>query len=437
MKQLLTLIIFLIPVQQVFAQEITYYKDIAPIVAAKCASCHHPGGGGPFSLLNYEDVSKRVSFIKDVIQSRYMPPWQPDNSYVHFANDRSLPENEISLIAKWIDSGSPKGKEIKPVNPPPPVFEDTKYGRRPDMVLKIADSFLVKGDNEEQFIVFKIPFELKDTANIEAIEFYSNNKKLIHHANYAVHAVTDKALDIYSSAPYVDLNDNDKTGFNQYVPYRKTITYYGGWIPGTTYEYYPGDFGWVMPRRGVILLTIHFAPTPVDEKSLSGVNLFFKKSPVKRPVKVISFGSGGIGEKEITPSFFIKANQVKTFTLDLANPGEDFSAMYVWPHMHYIGKEFKAYALTPQGDTVKLVHIPQWDFRWQDIYRFKKLVKIPKGSVIHIEGTYDNTADNPANPKSPPESVWSLGTMRSTDEMMTLIMVFLPYKQGDENLSIQ
>ena len=115
---------------------------------------------------------------------------------------------------------------------------------------------------------------------------------------------------------------------------------------------------------------------------------------------MISFGSGGIGEKQIEPIFYIKANDKKTFTLEVTNPGADLSIMYVWPHMHYIGKAFKAYVVSALGDTIKMVHIPDWDFRWQEIYRMKNLVKIPKGSVMHIEGTYDNTAQNPANPNS-------------------------------------
>ncbi len=72
---------------------------------------------------------------------------------------------------------------------------------------------------------------------------------------------------------------------------------------------------------------------------------------------MISFGSGGIGEKEIQPSFYIKANEKKSFRLSVTNPGEDFSIMYVWPHMHYLGKKYKAYVTKPNGDTTRLVHI--------------------------------------------------------------------------------
>jgi hypothetical protein len=152
---------------------------------------------------------------------------------------------------------------------------------------------------------------------------------------------------------------------------------------------------------------------------------------------VISFGSGGIGEAQITPPLMIMPNRVKTFTLTVSNPGEDFSVLYVWPHMHLLGKEFTAYGISPAGDTIKLTHIPKWDFRWQENYRFKHLVRIPRGTRLYIEGTYDNTSSNPFNPNSPPRLVMSSGDMRSTDEMMTLMMIFLPYREGDEKLSIE
>lgn len=420
------------------AQQVTFYKDVQPVIQANCAPCHRPDKAAPFSLLTYDDVAKRASFIKEVIQTRYMPPWKADNKYVHFVNDRSLTQKQIDLIVQWIDNKAPDGNPVATASLKDSILQGTAYRRKPDLVLKTQGSFLVKGDGLERFIVFKIPFELKDSANVEAIEFYSNNEKMVHHANYEVHAVTDTAIDIYKTDNFINLTEDDRKKYDQYLPYRKTITYYGGWIPGSGYESFPKDFGFVMPKRGVILLTVHYAPAAKDAESICGINLFFKNTPVKRPVKIISFGSGGIGEKEITPSpFFIPANQTKTFHLVVTNPGEDFSIMDVWPHMHYIGKEFTAYLTTPDGDTIHLVHIPDWDFRWQEIYRFKHLIHVPKGSTVHIIGTYDNTTGNPLNPFNPPRTIWSFGDMRSTDEMLTLMMVFLPYEKGDENIDLQ
>ncbi|MDP4215932.1 MAG: cytochrome c [Bacteroidota bacterium] len=433
----------------------TSEKDLAPSILSKCAACHQPGEAAPFSLLSWQDVAKRASFIKDVIQRHYMPPWHADRQYSHFANERSLSEAEIALITQWIDNGAPQGKPV-PILPPgvsqaPPgasaashvpvvpivPIPGTIYHRKPDLVLTATDSFRLAGDNTERFVVFKIPFELKDSASVEAIEFICSNKRLIHHANYAVQAVPDPHIDIKNTASFVNLTDDDRSKVDQYMPYRKIMAYYGGWIPGTSYEYFPKEFGWVMPRRGVILMTVHFAPSATDEGSICGVNLFFKRTPVTRPMKIISFGSGGIGEQQIEPIFYIKANTVQTFRLEVTNPSADQSLLYVWPHMHLLGKEYKAFITAPSGDTIRLVHIPEWDFRWQEIYRFKHPIRVPKGSVIHLECTYDNTKDNPSNPNSPPKNVFSMGDMRTKDEMMTLMMGFLPYKQGDENIDLE
>ena len=430
------LLISLCFVRQLYAQDPTYYKDIAPIIQSNCAPCHQPGEAAPFSLLTFEDVAKRASFIKKVVQSHYMPPWRADGSYAHFANERTLTDAQIALLTRWIDNKTPEGKPAD-ASPAHSLVRGTLFGRKPDLVLPASDSFHLTGDNGERFVIFKIPFELKDSANVEAIEFFCNNKKLIHHANYAIQAVPDPSVDIKSTAPYVNLTDDDRTKVDQYMPYRKIMTYYGGWIPGTSYEYFPKEFGWVMPKRGVILLTVHYAPSATDETSICGVQLFFKKTPITRTMKVVSFGSGGIGEGQIEPIFYIKAGTTPTFKLEVTNPSQDQSLLYVWPHMHLLGKEYKAYITTPAGDTIRLVHIPAWDFRWQEIYRFRHPVKVPKGSVIHIEGTYDNTVDNPANPNSPPKNVFSMGDMKTTDEMMTLMMGFLPYKEGDETIDLK
>ncbi len=106
--------------------------------------------------------------------------------------------------------------------------------------------------------------------------------------------------------------------------------------------------------------------------------------------------------------------------------------------MHLLGREFLAYALKPGGDTIPLIRIKKWDFRWQYFYTFKKMVKIPKGSTIHIEGVYDNTRKNPNNPFNPPQLVAEReGSMRTRDEMFQFIVTYLPYQTGDENISLK
>ncbi|WP_431294212.1 cytochrome c [Pedobacter sp. P26] len=434
LNKLFTIIILCCAFGSSYGQKITYYEHIAPIIRTKCAPCHRPGEAGPFSLLTYADVAKRVSFIRDVVESGFMPPWKPDNHYRMFANDRSLTNQEKKTIISWIDNKAPEGmeKNKEPVNTQ--FISGTQYNRKPDITLKVNKAFEVKGDNEERFIVFKIPFEMASAKNVAAIEFISTNKKNIHHANFAIHPVPDD-IDIKQGADFVNLTDESRINYDQYLPFKKEMTYYGGWIPGTTFESYPADLGWVMPKRGVVLLTIHYAPIGKTEEDISGINFFFKDTPVKRVVNVVSLGSGGVGESSIDPYFMIQADSVKKFNLKILTP-QDQSLLYVWPHMHLLGKSFKSYAVTAAGDTIKLISIPAWDFRWQEIYRFNKLIKVPKGSVLTIEGTYDNTKDNPNNPNNPPKMVFSANDMKSTDEMLTMLLIFLKYEEGDENKSL-
>ncbi|SFE14057.1 hypothetical protein SAMN05518672_104631 [Chitinophaga sp. CF118] len=411
------------------AQKITWSEHIAPVIHSNCTPCHRQGEGAPFSLVTYEDVAKRASFIKKVTQTRYMPPWMPDPHYVSFTNERKLTDEQIAMIADWADHKMPKGKSTG--NDENNYVAGTRYNRKPDLVLSMKTAFHVEGDNTERFVVYKIPFELPDSTNVEAIEFITNNRKVVHHANFEVDAVPE--LDIYHTADYMEDAQSHVEYYEQYVPYRTNMIYFGGWVPGSSYESYPANMGWIMPKRGVVLLTVHYAPLAKPEDVINGVQFFFTKTPVKRHIQSISFGSGGVGEKQIDPYFYIPPGVVKSFKVKVATP-TDQSLLYVWPHMHYLGKIFKAYAVTPSGDTIRLVSIPDWNFNWQEIYWFPKLMKIPAGTVVTIEGTYDNTADNPMNQSSPPATVY--GAMRSKDEMLTLVVVSLPYEDGDEEINV-
>src|SRR5215471_5622519 len=111
----------------------TFNKDIAPILYQQCATCHRPGEVAPFSLLTYEDASKRAKLIATVTQRRYMPPWKPEPEYGHFANERRLTDAQITLIKEWAEGGAPEGDPN--VKPALPVFVDGWQGGKPDQIL--------------------------------------------------------------------------------------------------------------------------------------------------------------------------------------------------------------------------------------------------------------------------------------------------------------
>lgn len=435
-KSFLVFLFCICSVAIIKAQSVTY-KDVEPIFFQKCVACHRAGDAAPFSLMSYDDIVKRLSFVKEVLEKNYMPPWKADVHYRDFANNRMLSEEQKNTILKWIENKAPKGKYKEKDNEQRnAMLGITTLNRKPDLTFKIDSPFIVKGDNIERFIIFKIPFEFADTHNVEAIEFYSNNKKIVHHINYGFYEVEDPSIDINGGRSYLNATEDDRSAPDPFILFNRKMTYYTGWIPGTSFENYPKDFGWVLPKRGVLLLTTHYSAIPVDESSIVGVNIFFRKEPVKREVKVISFGSGGVGEKDIYPKLLLYPGKISTHHLRVKTSG-DQSLLAIWPHMHFLGKEFFAYAVTPTNDTINLVHISDWDSRWQELYKLKQLIKIPKGSIVHMDCTYDNTVNNPFNPNSPPAPVFSFGDMSSKNEMMTLLLLYTAYQEGDEELKLE
>ena len=108
--------------------------------------------------------------------------------------------------------------------------------------------------------------------------------------------------------------------------------------------------------------------------------------------------------------------------------------------MHLIGKSYWAFAIPPSGDTIPLIKINKWDFRWQYYYTFKNPIKLEPGTTIYAYGTFDNTIKNPNNPFHPPQTITQgngVESMKTTEEMFQFIFTYMLYKQGDEKINLE
>lgn len=422
---------------------VTFAEDIAPIIHDKCTKCHRPGQPAPFSLITYKDVAKRSKTIREVVNKHIMPPWPADPAYSQFLEEHYLSTEQLMLINQWVEGGLAVGDTGK--MPAPPVFPTGSMIGKPDLVLKIKP-YLIKGDHTDRFMVMKIPFELPSDTFIRAIEFVPGSK-WVHHVNgRIIFYDEDKKKDIFSGAYALDtkeetresvfkkmnlLNDDGSYPGNDHYIHSAT-----NYLPGVITTLYPeGIGGFFVKRKGIIYLNdIHYGPAMEDVLDTSYVNIFFGKERPKRPVQEIQLGTLGISD--IVPELVIPADTVMTFITRAKILG-DISLLSVNPHMHLLGKSFIAYALKPDGDTIPLIRIRAWDFRWQYFYTYRKMLPIPAGSVIEVVATMDNTVDNPNNPHTPPQQVAGTnGSMKTTDEMLQLILTFLPYQPGDEAVSL-
>lgn len=422
---------------------VTFTEHVAPIVYTNCTYCHRAGGSAHFALENYAQVKSYGSSIAFMARERLMPPWPADPHYTQFIGQRVLSEHDIQILEKWVKDGLPEGPTDK--LPDMPEFTEGSLIGKPDMRIPVQPFFL-KAGSSDRFLLVKVPFELPQDAYVSVIEFIPGRENIVHHVNGdMVKYEYNKKTSIYNGAMSVDMV-NDSTVIQAYKKLdlpnddesyptlqRSTVNY----LPGVTGQKYPdGIGGYSLPRKGVFLLNdLHYGFTKNDVWDSSYINIFFTKSPPKRPVQEIQLGTLGVAPVE--PDLVIQPNTQKKVISKYTVP-QDISILTVNPHMHLLGKSFKAYALKPNGDTIRLISIPRWDFNWQYFYTYPKMVKIPQGSMVVAEGLYDNTRQNLNNPFSPPRLVRNRdGSMKTTDEMFQFIITYLPYQEGDENISLQ
>ena len=421
----------------------TFAEHIAPIIYKNCTSCHRPGSAGPFDLITYHDAKRHAKTIALTVTSRLMPPWPADPTYSHFRDEKVLTDAEIQLIADWVDQGAPEGDASK--TPSPPSFTDRSNFGKPDVVLKMNEPFRITGYNKDNFMMMKIPYEFPDDVFIKAIEIIPGNNKVVHHINaHLVQYNNGAKSNIYKGEKFIDTELHDKIEAfrlldlqNDDGSYPMLTPSVSNYLPGVETAFYPpGIGGFRVKKKGVLLLdNIHYGPSPVDTTDDTAFNIFFTNEPPKRPVHEFILGTSGISP--INPPLVIQPNTVQTFRTHYKTTS-DLSLLTINPHMHLLGKSFLAYAVVPFGDTIPLIRINRWDFRWQYFYTFKKILKIPAGSVIYAEGVYDNTDKNPLNPFHPPQVVTERnGSMRTTDEMFQFIVTYLPYQSGDEHISLE
>lgn len=426
----------------------TWSGEIATIIYTNCTPCHRPGQSGSFDLLRYSDAVKRAKLIRFVTGTGYMPPWPADPGYSHFIGERVLDPEQIALIRTWVDKGTPRGDSLH--EPPLPEFYEGSYFGKPDLVIPVQQAVQLRGNGSDAFLIMKFPYRMAKDTFADFVEFVPDQRKLVHHVNghlvsydetrsfdyfngVASHSDTQAQLmDVYRNM-HIPYTDRGQPQFPTLTP--NTVYYLPGYIPPA----YPKEVGGFRLRKnGLFLLNnIHYGPSGVDVKDSSHINVFFRKTPIERPIAETQLGTFGLSP--IEPELVIPANELKTFRTQTTLQ-QSISVLSVNPHMHLLGKTFIAYALKPNGDTIPLIRIKKWDFRWQYYYTFKHPVMLEAGSTIKVEGVYDNTNANPNNPFHPPRTITQgngVESMKTSEEMFQLIFTYVPYKAGDEKIDLE
>ena len=403
---------------------VTFHRDIEPILQEHCQRCHRPGEVGPFGLMSYESARKHADDIVEQTANREMPPW-PITGGVRLKNDVSLRQATIDLLAKWVDDGCPKGDPADA--PKPAVFhsaDEWEGDRPPDLVLQLPSAVHLAATGDDHYRTVAFPLNNEKEKYVAKTQFIAGNRKIVHHALYFYDG-TGLVLDAQNRLgpkqaedPHLmDKGPGYESGMGLgFVPNPLKVHQnkdnpgagLGGWVPGAGALVNPEGARHVIPPHSALFMQLHYQRTgkpEVDETSRIGI-WFDEKTPEK-------FISGGLAD---TTFRFLSKGKAGIRSTGTKVVPVDGSLWLISPHMHMLGKEFRAWhqAKGSKKRTL-LLELKHWNFDWQSRYVLEEPYPVKKGDKIYVEAVFDNSAANASNPNKPPKTVF-LGE-NTKDEM--------------------
>ncbi|QNJ99207.1 redoxin domain-containing protein [Constantimarinum furrinae] len=367
-------------------EDLTYTEDIAPILKQNCVRCHHDDGLAPWSMSDYQTIVGWSSMIKEVILSKRMPPWQADPHIGEFKNSVALSDSNARKLLQWIDNGLKPGTGDDLLAN---LEMDNKEWPKgiPDQILTLnTESIPATGIIGYRYQ--EIPLKLTKGTWLKGVVIKPGNTKVLHHV-----VLTNEARN--KTSPIT--NRKQRPWQDNYIALS---------AGAELSTFYPDSTGVFLPKGTVLTAQIHYTPSGREETDQSTIGLYFHEDPPPKEFYALSPANMNF----TIPPF---GENIKITASDTIN--RDIYIHYVIPHMHYRGKDIRVSIVEPDGKNKVLVSVPDYNFNWQWLYKLKVPTFVPKGSIILVEGIYDNTYQNPLNPDPTQEVNWGL---QSTDEML-------------------
>ena len=401
------------------ATTFTYTDDVAPLLADRCAMCHHPGGSAPFSLLTYADAKRHAAQIAKVTADRYMPPWKADRTDGPFVGQHPLSRAEIRLLRDWAEAGAPEGESAD--SRPSPLQRHNAWTEgwqlgKPDLVITMKQPYTLPAEGTDAFHIFVLPIPVDTTRFVRGLEFRPGNPKVVHHANIRIDTTpASRRLDDADPGP----------GYSGLIARSATYPdgHFLGWTPGQVAPLLPKDLTWRLDKNTDLVVELHMQPSGRAEQVAPSIGLYFGDQPPTHIPAMLRLGRQNID---------IPAGDAKYVVTDSYTLPVDVELEAVQPHAHYRARDVRGEATLPDGTRKPIIDIADWDFRWQHVYRFVTPMPLPKGTKVSMRYTYDNSSANSRNPQRPPvRARWG---QRSAEEMGDLWLQVLPRDDRDLEL---
>ncbi len=365
---------------------ITYTKDIAPMLKDHCVMCHREGGIGPWQMTDYETIKGWSAMIKQVLLTKRMPPWKADPHIGDFQNDFSLADSSTRKLVSWIDDGMMYGNGPDPLQNFQFPEKEWTLGT-PDTIIKLKKEQIPE-NGVIPYRYQRIALAMSSDKWIKGIQIKPGNPKVMHHI--LVTNQTQKGQSPIVNRPtYKWIDDFIALG--------------GGQDRGF---YFPEESGVLLPKDSELIAQIHYTPTGKPETDETLIGLYFHDSIPKKEFKSLATANNTFTIPPFGKDIHVVGKDTLTKTIKLH---------YMVPHMHYRGKSIQISYTPPNGKEETIVSVADYNFNWQRLYMLKEPMTIPKGSIITVEGVFDNTFQNPFNPDPSKELHYGF---QSFDEML-------------------
>jgi hypothetical protein len=369
-------------------RQVTFNRDVLPILQKNCQGCHRPGEIGPMSFLTWESTRPWAKAIKAAVLDRKMPPWFAEPGFGHFKYDRRMSDADLRTLSDWADTGSIEG-DAK--DKPAPIAFNDGWNIKPDMVIEMPMDFDIPatGTVAYQNILVKVNFP--EDRWVLSAEMRAGNTQVLHHGRVLVRrpgmefmkdAVPGKAYETGSLAMATAGAPDTLGKFN----------------PGLG----PQDFALFesakfIPKGSDLVFNLHYTTVGKAAKDRSKVGLVFAKAP---PKFRYFMHNGPTGSNLAIPAGASNQQIVSEMTAQV-----DAQLVYLQPHMHLRGKDYELRLIFPDGKT-ETIFKAKWDFNWQIGYDLAKPIALPKGTRIVGIAHYDNSANNKFNPDPTKLVMW-------------------------------
>jgi hypothetical protein len=389
----------------------TFAEDVAPILYKNCTTCHHPGGLGPFSLLDYDGAKAKVDEMHDAVEARYMPPWHAEGPHGVFRNDRRLSDADRQTILRWIEAGAKPGDLSK--LPPTPEYPAAWAMGTPDAIVTMPGEFTVPASGTVEYQYFEVPTNFTEDKWVQAIEIMPGAREVVHHV-----LVYAKVPPVPGAVPAAPAPRPAGTPAPQplflrnrahalppepprldtlHAPPRQLGVLIASLAPGMTVMEFPQGTAMRVRAGTVLTFQMHYTAHGHEMKDRTALAFRFAKEMPAEEIFASQFTNG---------SFTIPAG-----AKDVAVPAElgIGQPVRIWgllPHTHLRGTRWQYKVEKPDSSSEVILDVPHYDFKWQTYYMFATPLELPAGSKITSMAWYDNSASNKSNPDPTKDVKW-------------------------------